>query len=211
MDEETLARCIEPFFSTKGVGQGTGLGLSMVHGLAAQLSGALRIQSSPGEGTAIELWLPVSDEIAAIDENAQQHSVSQGAGTALVVDDEELVRLSTAEMLEGLGYETIEASSAEVALRVMDERSIDLLITDHLMPGMTGTDLAKAVRMRSPAMKIVIVSGYADVQGLDSAFRRLTKPFRQAELAAAISDREKGLSSVEANATTHVITPFIEK
>lgn len=188
MDEETLARCIEPFFSTKGVGQGTGLGLSMVHGLAAQLSGALRIRSAPGEGTAIELWLPVSDEIAAIDENAQQHAVSQGAGTALVVDDEELVRLSTAEMLEGLGYETIEASSAEVALKVMDERSIDLLITDHLMPGMTGTDLAKAVRTRFPSMKIVIVSGYADVQGLDSAFTRLTKPFRQAELATAISD-----------------------
>lgn len=188
MDEETLARCIEPFFSTKGVGQGTGLGLSMVHGLAAQLSGALRIQSAPGEGTAIELWLPVSDEIAAIHEDAEQHAVSQGAGTALVVDDEELVRLSTAEMLEGLGYETIEASSAEVALKVMDERSIDLLVTDHLMPGMTGTDLAKAVRKRFPSMKIVIVSGYADVQGLDSAFTRLTKPFRQAELAAAVSD-----------------------
>ena len=109
---------------------------------------------------------------------------------ALVVDDEELVRLSTGEMLEGLGYETIEASSADVALKVLEERSIDLLVTDHLMPGMTGTDLAKSVSDRFPSVKVLIVSGYADVEGLDPTFTRLTKPFRQAELAVAIKDQD---------------------
>lgn len=190
MDEDTLARCIEPFFSTKGVGQGTGLGLSMVHGLAAQLSGALNIKSALGIGTTIELCLPVSHEDAESSEDEEHQPISQGAGIALVVDDEELVRLSTAEMLEGLGYETIEASSADVALKVLEERSIDLLVTDHLMPGMTGTDLAKSVSDRFPSVKVLIVSGYADVEGLDPTFTRLTKPFRQAELAVAINDQD---------------------
>lgn len=188
MDEETLARCIEPFYSTKGVGQGTGLGLSMVHGLAAQLSGALRIRSIFGSGTTIELWLPTSEGLSAAAEADNQQNLEQGAGVALVIDDEELVRLSTAEMLEGLGYETIEASSAEVALQILEKRAVDLLVTDHLMPGMTGTDLAKIASERFPSMKVLIVSGYADVDGLDPAFARLTKPFKQAELAGALSD-----------------------
>lgn len=188
MNEETLARCIEPFFSTKGVGQGTGLGLSMVHGLAAQLSGALRIRSAPGVGTSIELWLPTSNSEADPAASDEPEALGQAVGTALVVDDEELVRLSTAEMLEGLGYKTIEASSAEVALKVLEERTVDLLVTDHLMPGMTGTELAKAVTGQFPSLKVLIVSGYADADGLDPAFTRLTKPFRQAELAAALMD-----------------------
>jgi CheY-like chemotaxis protein len=170
------------------VGQGTGLGLSMVHGLAAQLSGALRIDSGPGAGTAIELWLPQTNGTAEADDTVNERKLPRGAGVALVVDDEELVRSSTADMLDELGYDTIEAASAEDALRVLKERRVDLLVTDHLMPGMTGTELAQATRDRFPALKVLIVSGYADVEGLDPSYTRLTKPFRQAELLAALVD-----------------------
>lgn len=186
MDEDTLARCIEPFFSTKGIGQGTGLGLSMVHGLAAQLSGALRIHSHPGAGTSIELWLPATAPTGPDPSRKTDRPLPRAAGLALVVDDEELVRSSTADMLQELGYETVEAASAEDALRILADRSINLLVTDHLMPGMTGTELAQATRSRLPAVKVLIVSGYADAGGLDPSFPRLTKPFRQSDLSAAL-------------------------
>jgi PAS domain S-box-containing protein len=188
MDAETLARCIEPFFSTKGVGQGTGLGLSMVHGLAAQLSGDLRIESQPGAGTRIELWLPVTDRLTEDSAADEELQITHAAGVALVVDDEELVRSSTADMLDELGYETVQAGSAEDALRVLEERRIDLLVTDHLMPGMTGTELAQTVHARRPDLKVVIVSGYAEAEGLSANYTRLTKPFRQAELVEALTD-----------------------
>ncbi|MCW3797361.1 ATP-binding protein [Sphingomonas sp. BN140010] len=187
MDEETLARCIEPFFSTKGVGKGTGLGLSMVHGLAAQLGGALRITSREGVGTAIELWLPVSsDEVSTGDED-RPAARDAGRGLVLLVDDEDLVRESTASMLADLGYEVVEAGSAEQALRmVKDGLRPDLLVSDHLMPGLSGTDLAVRLRGRMPGLPVLIVSGYADVDGLAPAFPRLAKPFRQADLAASV-------------------------
>lgn len=188
MDADTLARCIEPFFSTKGVGQGTGLGLSMVHGLAAQLSGSLTIRSELGSGTSIELLLPVTDTLVH-DNVSEEHSETRpAAGVALVVDDEELVRSSTADMLDELGYESVQAPSAADALRVLEERHVDVLVTDHLMPGMTGTELARTVRSEWPNIKVLIVSGYAESAGLDPTYTRLTKPFRQAELATALTD-----------------------
>lgn len=188
MDEATLARAVEPFFSTKGVGQGTGLGLSMVHGLASQLGGALVIRSRVGMGTNMELWLPQSAVTAAPIETATGDSqITPLSGKALLVDDEELVRLSTADMLADLGYEVVEASSAEQALRLLgDGMKIDLLVTDHLMPGMTGVDLAREVRRRLPDIPTLLVSGFAEVEGLDAALPRLVKPFRKDELAASI-------------------------
>jgi PAS domain S-box-containing protein len=188
MDAETLARCIEPFFSTKGIGQGTGLGLSMVHGLAAQLSGALSIDSEVGRGTIIELWLPVAGSAAPGAEGDAVDPLPRRAGRALVVDDEDLVRASTAEMLEELGYDTMEAVSGTEALRILEEESFDLLVTDHLMPGVTGTELARLTHDRAPQTKVLIVSGYAGAEGLDPAYKRLTKPFRQSELAAALEE-----------------------
>jgi len=187
MDEETLARCIEPFFSTKGIGKGTGLGLSMVHGLAAQLGGALRIDSREGVGTVIELWLPVStDEVQPGADRPSNRA--DGQGLVLLVDDEDLVRDSTASMLGGLGYEVVEAASAEAALGlVKNGLRPDLLVSDHLMPGLSGTDLAVRLRARMPGLPVLIVSGYAGVDGLAPAFPRLTKPFRQADLAASVS------------------------
>ncbi|HEY0163766.1 MAG TPA: ATP-binding protein, partial [Sphingomicrobium sp.] len=189
MDETTVARAVEPFFSTKGIGRGTGLGLSMVDGLAAQLGGALTIDSKPKLGTCIELWLPATDAPAARTDQAADVERSASAGTALLVDDEELVRASSAAMLADLGYSVIEAASGEEALRMVDEgAAFDLLVTDHLMPGMAGTDLARSLLERFPQRPALIVSGYAEVDGIAPDLPRLSKPFRLQELAGALAE-----------------------
>ena len=190
MDEATRARAIEPFFSTKGIGKGTGLGLSMVHGLASQLGGGLTISSAPGRGTSIELWLPISSLPA---QNSPATSaiadLRYGKGTALLVDDEELVRMSTADMLIDLGFDVVEASSAEDALNAVQDRAApDLLVTDHLMPGVSGADLARRLRAKWPGLPVLIVSGYAEADGVAADLPRLTKPFRNAELAAKLEE-----------------------
>jgi PAS domain S-box-containing protein len=189
MEPDTVQRAIEPFFSTKGVGRGTGLGLSMVHGLAAQLGGALTIESALGVGTTVALWLPISPAAADTDGTTNSAPAARtGRGVALLVDDEDLVRMSTADMLMDLGFEVVEASSAEAALRVLKGGMMpDILITDHLMPGMSGADLARQARSLAPALPVLIVSGYAEVDGLAPDLLRLTKPFRNAELAVCIS------------------------
>ncbi|KQQ40836.1 histidine kinase [Methylobacterium sp. Leaf125] len=189
MDEATIARAVEPFFSTKGVGKGTGLGLSMVHGLASQLGGALAIQSRPGLGTQVELWLPQSTEEPQPARPVDGTSAMPATrGTALLVDDEELVRMSTGDMLSDLGYAVVEANSAEAALRLLHAGGpFDLLVTDHMMPGLTGTDLARQVRTLKPGMPVLLVSGYAERGGVDPDLARLTKPFRKDELAASLA------------------------
>ena len=193
MDEATLARAVEPFFSTKGVGRGTGLGLSMVHGLAAQLGGAMTLKSSPGLGSNIEIWLPASD--ASADETSgSEDSLSPfvAAGTALLVDDEALVRMSTADMLTDLGYKVVQAASAEEALRLVDA-GLDpsLLVTDHLMPGKSGTELARELRGRRPETRVLVMSGYAEVDDLAPDLMRLIKPFRQADLGAKLRELDE--------------------
>jgi CheY-like chemotaxis protein len=193
MDEATLARAVEPFFSTKGIGRGTGLGLSMVEGLAAQLGGALSIRSKPGVGTHVDLWLPATLTPPDSDEQAAAVQRSVSAGTALLVDDEDLVRASTAEMLTDLGYVVVEAVSGEEALRLVDGGlSFDVVLTDHLMPGMRGTDLARTLRERFPERPTLIISGYAEVEGVATDLPRLSKPFRQTELATALADLGAG-------------------
>lgn len=189
MDAATLQRAVEPFFSTKGVGKGTGLGLSMVHGLASQLGGALTIQSRLGVGTNIELWLPQSDLLPdAHGAAAPEPARTAAHGTALLVDDEELARMSTADMLNDLGYSVVEAASGEEAMRLFSKgERFDLLITDHLMPGMNGTDLARTIRAEQPGLPVFLVSGYAEHEGLEADLPRLTKPFRKDELAASLA------------------------
>jgi len=189
MDAATLARAVEPFFSTKGIGKGTGLGLSMAHGLACQLGGGLTIDSHPGHGTQVSIWLPASDDDPAARQQGQRQRRSLSAGTALLVDDEESIRLSTADMLTELGFTVHEAASAEAALAEIEAGlTPDLLITDHLMPGMTGVELARRVRARGPQTKILIISGFAEVDAIDPSLPRLTKPFLQSDLAAAMVD-----------------------
>jgi PAS domain S-box-containing protein len=188
MDEQTRARAVEPFFSTKGIGKGTGLGLSMVHGLASQLGGGLTIDSRPGGGTSVSLWLPIStgatDSPSGPPDNAEARAA---AGTVLLVDDEELVRMTTSDMLVDLGFEVVEASSGEEALELL-QRGLapDLLLTDHLMPGVNGADLARRARADRPDLPVLIVSGYAEAEGLATDLPGLTKPFRNAELAAKL-------------------------
>jgi signal transduction histidine kinase len=189
MDEATMSRAIEPFFSTKGVGKGTGLGLSMAHGLATQLGGALTMASQIGKGTQVSIWLPESADSPAANDATHDPERALWVGTALLVDDEACIRVSTADMLNALGFTVREASSAEAALAAIDAGLMpELLITDHLMPGMTGVQLARLVRERRPKTKTLIVSGFAEVDGIDPSFPRLTKPFVQSELEAAIAN-----------------------
>jgi signal transduction histidine kinase/CheY-like chemotaxis protein len=192
MDASTLRRAIEPFFSTKGLGKGTGLGLSMVHGLAAQSGGALILLSTPGIGTRAELWLPAADEEAAANEQSQAEVIQAAhPATVLLVDDEELVRIGTAEMLIDLGYSVIQAGSGVEALGVLrgGEVQIDLLVSDHLMPGMSGADLLREARSLRPGLPTLLMTGYTNlIQGPAVELPRLAKPFRQADFAARIAE-----------------------
>jgi PAS domain S-box-containing protein len=190
MDEATLSRAIEPFFSTKGVGRGTGLGLSMVHGLASQLGGALTISSKVGMGTNVELWLAesaveakTSDSVKASDEPN-----GLGRGVALLVDDEDMVRMTTADMLTELGYKVVEAGSALAALGLVEGGlRPDLLVTDHLMPGMSGTQLARTLLQQEAVSRALIISGYAELEGIDPSLPKLNKPFTRQDLAQHLS------------------------
>jgi signal transduction histidine kinase/CheY-like chemotaxis protein len=189
MDEAMIARAVEPFFSTKGVGKGTGLGLSMAHGLASQLGGALRIDSQVGAGTTVALWLPVAEAGATVqDDEAGLPILVRLAGRALLVDDEALVRSTTSEILSELGYDVVEFASAEEALDHVDRgEPFDLLVTDHLMPGMNGADLAMRLRQIAPLSRAVVVSGSEEVELHVEGVARLVKPFRPSELAASIA------------------------
>jgi len=187
MDAATLARAMEPFFTTKPVGRGTGLGLSMVHGFAAQSGGRLALRSTVGAGTVVEIWLPRSR--APIPPAAPEVTVQpglRGPGRVLVVDDDPLVLASTAAMLEDLGHSVIEASTGALALALLDGgEPIDLLITDQAMPDLTGLQLAAAVHRLRPGLPVLLAT--ADPALLDGAARLpcLSKPFDQAALARA--------------------------
>ncbi len=195
MDEATLKHATEPFFTTKGVGKGTGLGLSMVHGLAAQSGGAMRISSVPGAGTVVELWLPVAEEMAATRSEpvfaadpAPSLSLPQ-ASRVLVVDDDPLIASGTVAMLEDLGHSAVEASSGARALEMLGAGVlVDLVVTDHAMPGMTGIALAREIRQRWPGLPVLLATGYADLpDGEGNDLPRLAKPYRQEELAAYVA------------------------
>ena len=192
MDADTLRRATEPFFTTKGVGKGTGLGLPMVHGMAQQIGGTFELLSRVGEGTSAVLWLPVAEdqpvtvaEPAAI-EDGPRHTARLNI---LAVDDDALVLINTAALLEDLGHEVIEADSAAEALRAFREHDgIDLVVTDQAMPNMTGVDLIAAIDHVRPGTPVIIASGYGE--GVETPGRdtvRLSKPFNQARLAEAIA------------------------
>lgn len=187
MDAETMVRAIEPFFSTKGIGKGTGLGLSMVHGLALQLNGSMQLRSAPGAGTQVELLLPVAEgRPEARSEGVAEHT-GDATGLVLLVDDEAGVRASTAALLGDLGYSVVEVESAHDALAFLQTTPADYVVTDHLMPGMTGSELAHAVRHLHPGTRVLIVSGYAELDGISPDLPRLAKPFRQDELAVSMA------------------------
>jgi signal transduction histidine kinase/ActR/RegA family two-component response regulator len=199
MDAETLARAVEPFFSTKETGRGTGLGLSMVHGLAAQLGGAFAISSALGEGTRADLYLPVAEpeaEVAA----RPRHAALEPPGeclSILLVDDDEIVRIATAEMVRGLGHRVTEATGGAEALeRLAASLKVDAIVTDYKMPRLNGAELARRVRALYPGVPVLIVTGYIGVTEDISDFPRLSKPFNQADIAGALAELMRGEDNV---------------
>jgi len=186
MNEETLARASEPFYTTKGFGKGTGLGLSMVHGLAEQSGGRLVLESAPGEGARIELWLPRADSLRAERPDAPKLDVTAPVRplVVLAVDDDSLVLVNTAALLEDLGHVVLVASSASEALATVRTRPIDVVITDYAMPQMTGLQLAEAIKASRPDLPVALATGYAELPpGEGRSLPRLAKPYSQAELA----------------------------
>ncbi|EJL26221.1 hybrid sensor histidine kinase/response regulator [Novosphingobium sp. AP12] len=191
MDEDTLARATEPFFTTKGVGKGTGLGLSMIHGLAKQLGGSFTLHSTPGRGTHAMLWLPVAQSAAEMPSPQPVSSEARAASgplKVLAVDDDGLILMNTAALLEDLGHEVLEASSGEMALEFLRMHAdIDVLITDQAMPIMTGTQLADLATALRGDLPIILASGYGDIPpGSQQRIVKLGKPFTQAMLEDAL-------------------------
>ena len=194
MDAHTLARAKEPFFTTKGVGAGAGLGLSMAHGLAEQSGGRLTMASRLGEGTVVELWLPEAPEASRVtgapsaDELSQSVEISGSPMVILAVDDDALVLLNTTAMLEDLGHRVLTATAADEALGVLAREDVDLVITDYAMPDVDGLKLAGMIRDRWPDTTVMLATGYAELpEGQGEGLLRLSKPYLQSDLTRAIA------------------------
>jgi PAS domain S-box-containing protein len=194
MSAEVLARATEPFFSTKPLGKGTGLGLAQVYEIARQSGGALRIDSAPGAGTRVSLLLPVGEpQDIGPDENAQEHATGapgSAEATILVVDDDRDVRAFLSAALEGMGYNVSVARDGMEGLARIKAGAPDLVLLDYAMPGMHGADVARAARAIHPTLPIVFVTGFAETDQLEAALGRdapiLRKPFTVAQLAAVL-------------------------
>ncbi|TWI52586.1 PAS domain S-box-containing protein [Pseudomonas duriflava] len=202
MDPETISRATEPFFTTKGVGKGTGLGLSMAQGLAEQSGGQLLIKSEKGRGTTVELWFPVAQTELCAEHlsvltpiEPTQITMPSMPLTILVVDDDPLVLKNTIAMLEDLDHTVFHAASAKAALALIKQGlQIDMVLTDQVMPGISGTQLAEIVQVERPGLSILLMSGYAEPSAIKAgSWPRLTKPFTQAALAKMIG-KVKGSS-----------------
>jgi CheY-like chemotaxis protein len=196
MDEATRARIFEPFFTTKDPGKGTGLGLSTVYGIVKQSGGFIWVESEPGQGTTFKIYLPLvanaGEQVMRVLEPAQP---SLGAETILLAEDEEPVRVLARRCLEGMGYRVLAASRADEALQMAERHAgpIHLLLTDVVMPGGSGPELAAQLAARHPEMRVLYMSGYTD----DAIVHRgviapgielLEKPFNPAALARKVRD-----------------------
>lgn len=185
----TLERVFEPFFTTKEVGKGSGLGLSQVYGFAQQSGGAAEIRSQPGEGTAVTLYLPRAKRPPAGPAPAMKAAGGELTGRILYVEDNDAVAAVTQDMLAALGFEVERVADASAALALLGKQSFDLLISDIVMPGMSGIELAREVRRRFPGLPVLLASGYSE--GITDADQAgaviLAKPYSAAELAAAVA------------------------
>lgn len=203
MGADTLEKATQPFFTTKGVGKGSGLGLPMIHGLALQLNGRLHLSSRPGKGTTAELWLPVTQQRDTVSQMSE-HPASQPGQDAgkdrplriLMVDDDPLISMSSVDMLEDLGHNVTPAYSGAKALEILQTKpAFDLLITDFSMPKMSGGQLALAARELYPDLPILLATGYAELPEDDVLkLPRLSKPYLQHQLQTEIENaiRRKG-------------------
>lgn len=190
MDPVTLSHATEPFFTTKGIGKGTGLGLAMVHGMAEQCGGRFLLISREGSGTTAQIWLPVAEEGMknVVEDVPRSMPMNTRLLKVLAVDDDSLVLMNTTAMLEDLGHTVVEASSAKAALESLRGQSdIDLIITDQAMPQMTGLQLAELVKTDFPEMPIILATGYAELPpGIVARVVKLNKPFSEDDLAQAV-------------------------
>ena len=199
MDEETVVNALTPFYTTKGIGKGTGLGLPMVQGLMAQSQGKLVLHSAKDQGTTAELWLPATHAAALgyEEETEMAETVNDAKLSVLAVDDDPLVLMNTVLMLEDLGHSVKEANSASEALQLLAENPFDLMITDYAMPRMTGGELAAMVSEKWPGTRIVLATGYAELPAGANAtieFERLSKPFTQQQLEEVTRRAGAGVS-----------------
>jgi two-component system cell cycle sensor histidine kinase/response regulator CckA len=202
MTEDVKEKIFEPFFSTKEIGQGTGLGLSTVYGIIKQTGGYVYVDSELGKGTAMRVYLPrfvegaveVAQDPVKLDRNAAEKPKDlTGRGTLLLVEDEDAVRSFAARALGTRGYEVLEASTGAEALEVFEEHKgkVDLVVSDVVMPEMDGPALLKELRQKNPGIKIIFMSGYAEdafKRSLDDneEFGFLQKPFDLKTLAATV-------------------------
>jgi two-component system, cell cycle sensor histidine kinase and response regulator CckA len=192
MDEATRSRACEPFFTTKAPGEGTGLGLSTVHGIVSQLGGYIDIASEPGRGTTVSVLLPMrAAEDTPEKPTEEAPPPAQGAATVLLVEDEEAVRSITRRALTRQGFSVIEAQNGHEAVKMFRQHAdtIDLVLTDLVMPGMGGRELASHLRSASPDVPLLFMSGYAEnglmPDDVDAPF--LEKPFTLTQLLSAVS------------------------
>ncbi|MBV8338118.1 MAG: response regulator, partial [Alphaproteobacteria bacterium] len=189
MTPEVAARALDPFFTTKEVGKGTGLGLSMVHGFAVQSGGGLRLESVPGVGTCVTLYLPRERSAVEAEREGPAAEPRGGTGAVLVVEDDEQVRAISVEMLSKLGYRVHIARDGHEALAILQSgESVDLLFTDFVMPhGMSGIELARQACRIKPGLAVLLTTGYALRQSADcDEFPVIAKPFRLAALSEAV-------------------------
>jgi CheY-like chemotaxis protein len=195
MSQETIEKAFEPFFTTKPIGQGTGLGLSMIYGFVRQSEGYTKISSELGHGTSLKLFLPSysSDLPVEAAPDAGKVALLAGAGeTVLVIEDEPVVRGLIVEVLGDLGFAALEATDGPSGLEILQSRQkIDLLISDVGLPGLNGRQLADAARKLRPGLKVIFMTGYAEVAASAQGFLApgmtlITKPFAMADLAAKI-------------------------
>ncbi len=194
MPADVLAKAFDPFFTTKPIGQGTGLGLSMIYGFTKQSGGHVRIDSEPGRGTTVKLYFPRDDDAGeAASPVAIPSAVPQGAGeVVLVVEDEPAVRMLVVEELHELGYATIEAATGLAAIPILEStQKIDLLVSDVGLPGMNGRQVAEIGRQHRPELPVLFMTGYAENAAVRSEFlaagmEMIAKPFALDELATRI-------------------------
>jgi CheY-like chemotaxis protein len=201
MTEDVRVRAIEPFFTTKPVGQGTGLGLSQVYAVARESGGTLRLDSEINQGTTACMTLPLAPAGSVPPAPAAAPPMAEApqpqakpVASILVVDDDKLVRRFMSESLRSLGYEVRDVCDGAEALLALDERRFDLLLADFAMPGMNGAEVARAAQLKHPGIPVLIVSGYANSAAVEAALgtaRQLRKPFDMAELGAAVAETLK--------------------
>jgi CheY-like chemotaxis protein len=194
MSSDMIARAFDPFFTTKPMGQGTGLGLSMVHGFVRQSGGTARISSHEGEGTTVELCLPVAADDVVGTVLASETDATRRIGpdaSVLVVEDDPAVRMIVASHLQDLGYRVIEAAAGPEGLDLLQSRQrIDLVVADVGLPGLNGRQMVEAARQHRPDLKVLFVTGYADARhdpaGLPKDTDLLAKPFELGALTAKV-------------------------